>query len=223
MTVLAVQHSGIGGVGRRHWRRRVMALAERPPGLHQRMQRRGCGAMESRSAQASGQLRYEPIDQKHTESALELVLSRYENERAHVPALPPGAEFRDSLGRAIEVHDCRVAVKKADVDDIPSVADIHTRHFSYYRSSPIFMDKPIGDPSQDFLDWISKPNHHLWIAFADGELLGYIRIEPDGESFVSRHPSVMKITGALRRIHTAWSEESMRESSNTCRRVRDGQ
>lgn len=129
MTVLAVQHSGIGGVGRRHWRRRVMALAERPPGLHQRMQRRGCGAMESRSAQASGQLRYEPIDQKHTESALELVLSRYENERAHVPALPPGAEFRDSLGRAIEVHDCRVAVKKADVDDIPSVADIHTRHF----------------------------------------------------------------------------------------------
>jgi len=260
--------------------------------------------MEWRSAQASGQLRYEPIDQKHAESALELVLSRYENERAHVPALPPGTEFRDSLGRAIkglfgggcglaalaggrlagflsayvadelfgrcagvyapvyghgvadefrsrlyqelyaraadlwvrqgllchaatffahdreavetwfwlgfglrcvdaireatpiEAHDCRVAVKKADVDDIPSIADIHTRHFSYYRSSPIFMDKPLGDPSQDFLDWISKPNHHLWIAFADGKPLGYIRIEPDGESFVSRHPSVMNITGA---------------------------
>jgi GNAT superfamily N-acetyltransferase len=260
--------------------------------------------MEWRSAQTSEQLRFETIDQRHAESALERVLSGYEKERAHVPALPPGTDFRDSLkheigglfkrrcgiaaladdrlagflsayeadelfgrcagvyvpvfghgvaneyGRRLyqelyaraadlwvrkglmshaatffahdketvetwfwlgfglrcvdaireaartQVHDCRVDVKKADLDDIPSIADIHATHFSYYRSSPIFMYKPLGDPSQDLLDWMSNPHHHLWIACVDGELLGYIRIEPSGESFVSRHPSVMNITGA---------------------------
>jgi GNAT superfamily N-acetyltransferase len=260
--------------------------------------------MERRSAQTSELFRYEPIDTRHSDSALELVLSAYEKERAHMPALPPAAEFRGSLRRRIEglfegrcgiaaladgrlvgflsayeadelfgrccgvyvpvfghgvadeygsrlykelyaraadlwvrkglichaatffahdaetietwfwlgfglrcvdaireaapvqVRDRRVAVRKAGLDDIPSIADIHSRHFSYYKSSPIFMHKPLGDPRQDLVDWMSKPNHHLWIAHVDGEPLGYIRIEPNGESFVSEHPTVMNISGA---------------------------
>lgn len=257
-----------------------------------------------------GELHYEPVGLQHSDRAVDLVLTAYEGERAHLPDLPEGSAFRSSLKCAIDgllrrgcglaaidgnglkgfiagyeddslfgacqgvyipvfghaatgetdrdrvrlyeelytraadmwvrasrvshaitlfAHDhlavdtwfwlgfglrCvdsirtatpietlsrRVTVKKACIDDVASITAIHATHMQYYRSSPVFMPTEIGDPAEDLAKWMTEPDHHLWIAFADGctaEALGYIRIEPKGMSFVSAHPSAMNITGA---------------------------
>lgn len=86
-------------------------------------------------------------------------------------------------------------IKKAEEDDIPRIADIHRRHNLYYRSSPIFMPNEDGDPIKDLTEWFQKENRLLWIADQNNEPLGYMRLQPDGESFISEHPSIMNITG----------------------------
>jgi len=157
--------------------------------------------VESGSAQTSGQLVYEPIDQKHAESALELVLSRYERERAHVPALPPGAEFRDWLRHAIEgLFGGRCGIAALADGRLVGFLSAYEADELFGRCAGVYV--PVyghgvadGYGSRLYQELYARAAD-LWIARVDGEPLGYIRIEPDGESFVSRHPSVMNITGA---------------------------
>lgn len=87
-------------------------------------------------------------------------------------------------------------IKKADLFDIPDLANIHRQHNNYYRNSPVFMPGRYEDPVQDLTDWLKKDNHHLWAAYQDGKPLGYMRIQPEAETFVSKHRDVMNITGA---------------------------
>lgn len=96
----------------------------------------------------------------------------------------------------IEVRNSSITIKKADVSDIPSLAEIHGKHIEYYRKTPIFMPTEDEDPIEDLTKWLQSDNHHLWIAYHNDKPLGYMRIQPDGESFISEHHKVMNITGA---------------------------
>lgn len=87
-------------------------------------------------------------------------------------------------------------VKKAELSDIPPLGAIHKKHMLYYRKSPIFMPNQDEDPVKDLTEWLNEENHHLWIAYDKGEPIGYMRVQPTGESFISEHPDVMNITGA---------------------------
>jgi GNAT superfamily N-acetyltransferase len=87
-------------------------------------------------------------------------------------------------------------IRKVDVLDIPALANIHRQHNMYYENSPLFMPRRNEDPVQDLTYWLKKDNHHLWAAYQDGKPLGYMRIQPEAETFVSKHRDVMNITGA---------------------------
>ena len=89
-----------------------------------------------------------------------------------------------------------IIIRKVDVVDIPTLANIHRQHNMYYENSPVFMPRRNEDPVQDLTDWLKKDNHHLWAAYQDGKPLGYMRIQPEAETFVSEHRDVMNITGA---------------------------
>lgn len=89
------------------------------------------------------------------------------------------------------------AVKKAVIDDLLLLRKVHGDHTRYYRQSPLFMPVGTEDPLQDLCEWMERENHHLWILYEDEQPLGYMRIQPDGESFISRHRSMMNITGAF--------------------------
>ncbi|AKB51662.1 hypothetical protein MSBRW_2409 [Methanosarcina barkeri str. Wiesmoor] len=89
-----------------------------------------------------------------------------------------------------------IIIKKANELDIPALANIHRQHNMYYRNSPIFMPRINEDPVQDLTDWLKKVNHHLWAAYQDEKPLGYMRIQPNAETFVSEHKDIMNITGA---------------------------
>ncbi|MFO8110719.1 MAG: GNAT family N-acetyltransferase [Thermoplasmata archaeon] len=93
-------------------------------------------------------------------------------------------------------HEKNFDIVKADMDDISGLAELHRKHNLYYRNSPIFMPSKDEDPIKDLGDWLKNKDHHLWMAYNDEKPLGYIRIQPSGESLFSRHPDMMNITGA---------------------------
>lgn len=109
-----------------------------------------------------------------------------------------GMRCVDAIREVAPIHanNPNIIISKAGVGDIPALADIHRRHNQYYRNSPVFMPREEEDPIQDLTEWLEQQNHHLWIAYRDGKLLGYMRIEPSAETFVSKDPNVMNITGA---------------------------
>nr|WP_252187731.1 GNAT family N-acetyltransferase [Anaeromonas frigoriresistens] len=111
-----------------------------------------------------------------------------------------GFGFRcvDAIRKAevIDVYNSSIKVKKANVPDISNIVEIHREHIKYYKKSPIFFPKNEEDPSRDLINWLSKDNHHLWIAYTENKAIGYMMLEPTGETYISEHKNIMNITGA---------------------------
>ncbi len=97
----------------------------------------------------------------------------------------------------IETSCRKIDVKKAEFEDLPLITSLYEDHCSYYCHSPIFMQKSCENPLQELEEWLAEENHHLWFALEGGKPLGYMQLEPTGETFVSTHPQVMNITGAF--------------------------
>ncbi|MFH0993844.1 MAG: GNAT family N-acetyltransferase, partial [bacterium] len=76
------------------------------------------------------------------------------------------------------------------------IAELHRQHNHYYRETPIFMPNRDEDPLADLNEWFSGENRHLWVAMKGDQAIGYMRIQPQGESVISLHPLMMNITGA---------------------------
>lgn len=89
-----------------------------------------------------------------------------------------------------------IRIEKADVSHVPALAEIERVFHLYFRSSPMFMPRVEEDPIQALTEWLIQHNHHLWVAYRDGKPVGHMSIQPDAETFVSEHETVMNITGA---------------------------
>ncbi len=100
------------------------------------------------------------------------------------------------LSEPIHAPTSGIIIFKAEKDDLNDIAQLHKDHHEYYKNSPIFMPRLPEDALADLYEWFSHQNHHLWIAKRDGKSLGYIRIQPEGETAVSCHSQIMNVTGA---------------------------
>jgi GNAT superfamily N-acetyltransferase len=109
-----------------------------------------------------------------------------------------GMRCIDAMRKSERIHASvkDVIVKKAELEDLKEIAPLHQSHHEYYKHSPIFMPRQPEDALADLIEWLSHQNHHLWIAKKDDVAIGYIRIQPDGETVVSTHSQVMNVTGA---------------------------
>lgn len=87
-------------------------------------------------------------------------------------------------------------IKKTAICDIPSLTEIYKKHNVYYRTSPLFMPNQDKDPIKDLTDWLEKENHHMWTAYSQEKPIGFMRIQPNAESYVSEYEKMMNITGA---------------------------
>jgi GNAT superfamily N-acetyltransferase len=109
-----------------------------------------------------------------------------------------GMRCIDAMRKSERIHTSvkDVSVIKAELEDVKDIASLHQSHHEYYKHSPIFMPRQPEDALADLVEWLSHQNHHLWIAKKDDVAIGYIRIQPDGETVVSSHSQVMNVTGA---------------------------
>jgi GNAT superfamily N-acetyltransferase len=103
--------------------------------------------------------------------------------------------------KPIQANNPAIHIRKTGLSDIPALAEIERGLHLHLRKSPMFMPIMEEDPIQHLTEWLSQPQHHMWVAYHDGKPLGYMRIEPIGETFVSEHASVMNITGAYVEDH----------------------
>lgn len=99
-------------------------------------------------------------------------------------------------GAPIAMSKTDIIIKKAEIGDISKLLKIHRLHNEYYRDSPVFMPNRDIEPEKDLTEWMCQENHHLWVAYCEEEPLGYMRIAPTAETFVSEHKDVMNIVGA---------------------------
>ena len=96
----------------------------------------------------------------------------------------------------INVEKSGINIKKVKLNDVASLVDIDKKHNSYYKESPIFMPVQEEDTISKLTGWLSKENHHMWMAYDNERVIGYMRIEPNGERFLTEHQDIMNITGA---------------------------
>ena len=90
----------------------------------------------------------------------------------------------------------KVKIKKAKLKDIDQMDDLYRENCLYYKHSPLFMPVSNDISIDELKDWLENDNHHLWIAYKDNKIVGFMRIEPKGETIISTHPDLLNITGA---------------------------
>jgi len=96
----------------------------------------------------------------------------------------------------INIDKIIIDIKKVGEADISLLADLQNKLHNYFISSPIFMPLQDEDPIKYLNKWMSKDNHHLWMACSDEKPIGFMKFEPTGERFITEHPDIMNITGA---------------------------
>jgi predicted GNAT family N-acyltransferase len=95
----------------------------------------------------------------------------------------------------IDVHRSSIEIRKSTVEDAKQLSCIHSLHILYYRQAPMFMvNKDVNERNIDG-DWLSGKNQHEWAAYRNDVPIGFIRLAPTAETFVSDHPSVMNVKG----------------------------
>jgi len=97
---------------------------------------------------------------------------------------------------SVELTNNTIKIKKATAEDLLTIVPLEEKNHKYFRTSPLFM--PLEDTSalESLKKWFSGENRHLWIAFENEKPVGFMRIQNEGESFISYHRSIMNITGA---------------------------
>jgi GNAT superfamily N-acetyltransferase len=91
-----------------------------------------------------------------------------------------------------------IEIKKAEIKDAHLLEEISIEFANYMKSSPLFMlHDPNDDHTKEHQEFLENQNNHLWIAYNDNKAIGYIKIQPEGETFISLHEKVMNITGAF--------------------------
>lgn len=107
-----------------------------------------------------------------------------------------GMRCVDSIRGTARLLEGPVSFKVHQVDrtTVGKLAEIHLQHGLYYRQSPMFMPTADEDPVQDLLEWMEQPDRYIFAYFEGDNCLGYIRLQPEGESLFSSHPSMMNVS-----------------------------
>jgi len=97
---------------------------------------------------------------------------------------------------AIEAISPDIIIKKVELEDVAGLAEVEKQLHMYFNNSPMFMPRQEEDPIEEMTKWLKEDNRHMWAAYKEGKAVGHMRIQDDGETFISQHPSIMNITGA---------------------------
>jgi GNAT superfamily N-acetyltransferase len=94
---------------------------------------------------------------------------------------------------AIGVNSSDARIVKAEVKNIPDLIYIHKEHNAYYRKAPIFMPNEEVDIVQELTELLETENSHMWIAYKDNSVVGYMVLQDSAESFISEYEKLMNV------------------------------
>ena len=82
-----------------------------------------------------------------------------------------------------------ISVRTATAEDIPLFFPLTIEHSRYYPRSPLFMPLLSCDGEDKYHSWMRQRHHNLWLAFVDGEVVGYFQSSPS-------HPGACEMIAA---------------------------
>lgn len=91
-----------------------------------------------------------------------------------------------------------ISIVKATNDRLDHIKSLCYADHLQYCQAPSFIyieSKTEEEVMNEFSNWMCEENRHLWIAYDNNEAVGYMRLAESGESFISRAPEMMNITG----------------------------
>jgi GNAT superfamily N-acetyltransferase len=91
-----------------------------------------------------------------------------------------------------------IEIRRAAAADAPLIVPLVQELAEHLRSSPIFLPHEDAGPAEQ-VEWLEKEDHALWLAFASGEPVGYIRCQPTpGDvAYLVQDPETVSITAAF--------------------------
>ena len=89
-----------------------------------------------------------------------------------------------------------IRITKMKRSNISKLAEVQEKLHNYFGKSPIFM--PVGeqDPEKYLNNWLKGNNRHIWAASYENQIVGFMKIEPEGERIITKNKKMMNITGA---------------------------
>lgn len=93
-------------------------------------------------------------------------------------------------------HSHSYRIERLEPASLEQIAILHQAHNRYYRNPPLWMPNPEEDPLKDLRTWMADDDHRIYAAWDDSSVMGYLRVQPHAESYVSHHPKLRNITAA---------------------------
>ncbi|MGM0411189.1 MAG: GNAT family N-acetyltransferase [Bacillota bacterium] len=89
-----------------------------------------------------------------------------------------------------------IKIKKIKKENISELVEVQEKLHYYFNESPLFM--PVGkqDAEKYLTTWLKEDNRHIWGAYKNNEVIGFMKIQPVGERLITKNDSVMNVTGA---------------------------
>ena len=104
-----------------------------------------------------------------------------------------------------------VGARMAGADDAAALVPLSEGLYRHIASSPILFPLFRLLDAESWSEWLSKDGHSLWLAWAGGEAIGYIRLEPPtyDVAYVVHDPKTIAISGAY--VRPEWRRRGVAE------------
>ena len=105
-----------------------------------------------------------------------------------------------------------VTVRRAVVEDAPALVPLSEGLYRHVASSPILFPLFRLLSAEQWTDWLTKDGNTVWLAWAGGEAIGYIRLEPPtyDVTYVVHDPKTIAISGAY--VRPEWRRRGVAEA-----------
>ena len=95
----------------------------------------------------------------------------------------------------LDAINSNITVKMAKKEDLDSIDTLWLNLQLHLNKTPMFMPRK-PEPIQSLKEWLEDESSYLWIAYLEEKPVGFIKIEAEGENYITEHPTMMNITGA---------------------------
>lgn len=77
----------------------------------------------------------------------------------------------------IQDHDADVHIKRADLQDLGQVVELHEALWQYMKGTPVFLLTEKRDRSY-YEEWLQNPDKVVWLAYRNEEPVAFMRLGP---------------------------------------------
>jgi GNAT superfamily N-acetyltransferase len=96
----------------------------------------------------------------------------------------------------IETKTTKYDIRQISPGEAELIHSLELKLVFHINSSPVFMPIYKKLSVENLANWLSYKNNYIWAAFDEGKAVAYIKLNKDGENFITESADMMNICGA---------------------------